>query len=204
MATIMLLSSFLRNGRFSLDISKGDGHCLLYSIVTSWNKQRPNDTTLDLADLKQSILIEALKNINMYKEFLVCHDQKNFLFGISYYLHSQTKQFNNCFGDLIPLIIATTLQTGILILNEISPGICRLDYLHPITTACSEQFLVIHRCGDHFNGVVPLDCSNNTVTNSHVSSYLRALGNTTSLLMELSLILPFRQTFRSCCTEYSL
>lgn len=164
MATIVCLATYLQDRSLVLNMSPGDGHCLLHSTVTSWNLTRHTDPPISINSLKNSILSEATSQQNMYKAFLDDQYQESFLCHLKEYLFN--KRYNTWFGDCVPLITANALRVDVTILNErdeLPSGMCRLDTLEYFNSSPSETPIIIHRRGNHFNGVVPLPCPPNCV-----------------------------------------
>ena len=144
----MKLQQFLIQNKFEITISRGDGHCLLYSMVTSFTSQL--NIKVDLNKLKSYIFIETIKNASLYANFLIDCSQKTLLNSLNKYLLQ--KCYNSSYGDIIPLIIANAFKAKLFILNEthgnsfekfeITP--CNCEPIHEV---------YLHRINDHYNGI---------------------------------------------------
>lgn len=128
--------------------SAGDGHCLLYSLVASWNAQQRNQPKIDLEMLKTHLVNEVLDHL---PEYQVIGD-----YPVGDALHSYlfSKHYNQDFADVLPLIFANALRVNISIYDE---NIRNDGYeIKTVETERSDtnKSLIVHRCGDHYNGVV--------------------------------------------------
>ena len=125
---------FLSFANLSIKISKGDGHCFLYSIKNGLNDQL--GIKLDLADIKSKILAEFTSNKVRYEQFLTSN--RNHMHDINNYIHFKT--YNTSVCDLLPQITSNSLKVNIRIIDQctnnsyndiiIKPSI-------PTTTMCS-------------------------------------------------------------------
>lgn len=135
---------------WKIKISPGDGHCLLYSVHSSWNHQIPHLPRIDMEKIKSSIFVETVKNCDYYLPFTDNMSKTSLLKGMRLYLLE--RRYNQCYGDLAPVIIANALHVSLTVLNE-NPG----DEITPIIIEPrhlpSKAMLYLHRKGEHYNGV---------------------------------------------------
>ena len=66
----MALSSFFARKGLKLLRSAGDGHCLLHSIVSSWNSQLAAHKPISIDSVKADVFIETLNNADLYDPFI--------------------------------------------------------------------------------------------------------------------------------------
>ena len=151
--SIMKLSEALDNGGLTIVPSPGDGHCLLHSVVSSYESQLPHLPLLTIEDLKARIFIETVNHLNEYTSFLVAplNEPSYMMHQLRVYLES--KIYNHDFGDLIPRVIANSLFVSVHILDEIGGEISSKE-IEP--TVFAQNTLVVHKNGDHYNGVRPV------------------------------------------------
>ena len=149
----MKLSKDLDNSGLTILPSPGDGHCLLHSVVSSYKNQLPHLPLLTIEGLKARIFIETANHLNEYTSFLVAplNEPSYMMRQLRVYLES--KIYNHDFGDLIPRVIANSLFVSVHILDEIGGEISSKE-IEP--TVFAQNTLVVHRNGDHYNGVRPI------------------------------------------------
>ena len=152
LTAVMSLPSFLQDNGLTISKSRGDGHCLLYSVVKSWNKQLPDIPPIDLEQLKTALATETLSDPDSYIGFIIPHTQENLVSQMMNYLHN--KEYNSALGDATPLIVANSFHVNVVILNEGENHQFETKRLLP--SPSSDKTLYLHRKGDHFNGIVPL------------------------------------------------
>ena len=107
----MQLTKFLNIKNLRIRRSIGDGHCLLYSILSSLTQ---TDLLTDLNTLKSEIFIETLTRAYYYGTY-ISHNENLFML-LSGYL--QRKEYNTSFGDLLPSIISNALKINLNIINQ--------------------------------------------------------------------------------------
>ena len=129
----------------------GDGHCLLYSAVTSWNAQMLNYPPFSLDELKSALLKEIKTRHYEYESFLDPPNKENLLrCAYRYFNH---KYFNDTFGDVMISILSSTLACDIHILDEKPMNVLEIRVILPAVPSIGK--LLLHRQGDHFNAIVP-------------------------------------------------
>ena len=144
----MLLDKFLASRRWKVDISPGDGHCLLHSIISSMRGQFPNAPQLMLSVLKNHIsnhtigcaleyLMFGFSEHTLLKQMCQCADDKN---------------YSSDFGNIIPLILAKLLNKNICIWHTDRHGIITEHMLD--ASPQDNATLYLQREGEHYNGIV--------------------------------------------------
>ena len=128
--------------------SPGDGHCLIHSIVASWNSQFPELCPVDNEGLMSSMFVDAVNNCDGYMMFLQPPTKQHFSRGLRTYLLK--KEYNQQFGDIAPLIVANALGVNIKILDELSSG------------RTNDNLCVLSRTGDKVSE--PLLCTARGIT----------------------------------------
>ena len=108
---------------------------------------------ITIEDLKARIFIETVNHLNEYTSFLVAplNEPSYMMHQLRVYLES--KIYNHDFGDLISRVIANSLFVSVHILDEIGGEISSKE-IEP--TVFAQNTLVVHRNGDHYNGVRPV------------------------------------------------
>ena len=139
--------NFLLKENLVLSVSPGDGHCLLYSIITCYRYQL--NFQLDLNKLISLIFIETVSKAEYYEQFLSSEDK--LLLSLNKYIID--KNYNTSFGDLLPLIIANTFTIHLKIINQ-EHSTAHIINISPTSGAASST-IILHRQGDHYNGLVP-------------------------------------------------
>ena len=106
----MALNRTLAAKGWMISRSIGDGHCLLYSLQSSWKSQLPHLPAIDLDHIKARVFIECVQNPSDYVPFLDNGSNYQLFKGLSQYLLQ--KKYNQNFGDLVPIIISNSFNIG--------------------------------------------------------------------------------------------
>ena len=131
--------------------SCGDGHCLLYSLKSSWNSQFSSfKLPIDLHKLKCCLFVESVQNYNLFSPFFSDNLPLGYFRELRKYLLQ--KVYNQGFVDLAPQILANALKTNITVLNELSPTHVQVN-LFP-SRISTDETVTVHRQFDHYNGLV--------------------------------------------------
>lgn len=139
----------IMNTNWSIVPSPGDGHCLLYSVNTAWRDQLINRRQVDLNQLKQDIFIETFKHADEYKSFMQPSTSHVLFSQMESYLLK--KQYNTCYGDLVPAIIANAENVTLAIYNELNDGNFHQINIEP--RQGHSDVLYLHRKREHYNAV---------------------------------------------------
>ena len=139
---------------FSVSKSSPDGHCFIYSVVSSLESQ---GFSIKVDDLLQSIEFECFDNTHRYLPFMG-EDSALLLFQA---MHNYTvcRQYNSDFVDLIPQICANALGLciNIIVKHENRYIFYRIT---PINDTCSLEAFVFKN-GDHYDSLIALPNSKN-------------------------------------------
>ena len=136
----------------------GDGHCLLYAVLISWYLQLQQQPPPSLHELKCVIFLESLKNRQVYMEYL--HDiSTNTDYAKSVTKYLLQRDYNNTFGDLVPVILANALSKTIRIKNVQTNNEVNDIVISPMN-GHDHPTIVIHRAADHYSGVNIIDAYN--------------------------------------------
>ena len=141
-------SHFFQSAGLVIAPSPGDGHCLLHSIITSIKSQLSEDITLE--SLKNQLYTESVTNISRYLQFTVTGSRGLFSTYMRQYIIY--KRYNNEYGDLAPVILANTIGTTIIIINENCDSSFNEVTVTP--SAPTKRKIVVHRKADHYNGCI--------------------------------------------------
>ena len=108
----------LNRSKLKLNISPGDGHCFLYSFVTSWNSQHTSHKFVDLHELKCNLFVEGVQNFNYYSCFLTDQSPAHYFMVLKKYLLSRS--YNLDLVDVIPTMAANAFGVNLNIFNQIA------------------------------------------------------------------------------------
>ena len=170
------LQNFLTTSGLAINASLGDGHCLLHSFISSAKSQLNEVFTLD--NLKCSLYTESINNITHYLQFIARNSRSLLTTYLRQYI--LYKQFNNQYGDMVPLILANATSTTIIIINETQHHSYEKITINP--RAPTDRSITIHRSGDHFNGLHKTPkCNTSHISinkaNTYSSDQLRRLSS---------------------------
>ena len=144
---------------WEIKTSTGDGHCLLYSIVTSWNSQS-GLPPIDLHELKCKFFVEAIRNYDIYSAFMITPNQNSYFTQMRKYIVD--KMYDNDIVDVAPVILSTALMAKIDILHITSSYVEKTP-VSPLFIDTGNTITVV-RSGDHYNGLI---VRNNLTIDSH-------------------------------------
>jgi hypothetical protein len=126
--------------------SPADGHCLLYSFITSYNSQMKHCDNLDYFVILNMIRIHTIRNINTYTIATNGSSQELILL-MKRYIYSKDYDSNYC--DIVPIILSRILCINICIIDKNSPnGFCM------IKCDRSTEVVYINKSGLHYDGLV--------------------------------------------------
>ena len=153
--TSMRLNRILMQSDMELHQAPGDGHCLLHSVITSWNKQLSTLPPLNMERIKSSIFLETIHNSDRYLPFCDPPTSKSLIKGMRKYLLSRS--YNQSYGDIVPVVIVNALKQKITVLNEnLSDGtVTSIDIVPYNIVNDNSTSLMIHHRGEHYNGLIP-------------------------------------------------
>lgn len=183
--------------------STGDGHCLLYSTITSYNFQFPRYPPLDYHTLLHNLEDYTTRNAHLFSNF-VGLDHQFFLKQMSNYIY--TKAYDCDAVDILPTMLASMLNIKIGIFEGTLPRQVRnLDFIEitPIQGNSSQvnDVMYIVKTRDHYDGLSFKSGSRQSISNkiqgtptpssrstkslrSNVTRPSRATRSSTSMLSE--------------------
>ena len=133
--------------------------------------------------VKTKLINEVIDHSPVHSEFITDSSIED---ALDTYVFA--KRYNQVFGDAMPFIIANTLEVNFEIYYE---SVTKYTY-ERITVlterAETERTIVIHRCGDHYNGIVS---SSHRSPDELVSSHTDTQGLATYLVDWCHHRLPF-------------
>ena len=127
--------------------SPADGHCLLHSVVSSLKHQLVPNVDIDT---NYVISYEISQHPERYLGFIKNNDRSVLFDGFR--LYAKHKQYDTVFGDHIPLILANVLNISLIIINESSDGLFKVETVQT-NNECIRLFL--HKRADHYNAIIP-------------------------------------------------
>ncbi len=98
MSGIISKASFLARTGLCIRPSKGDGHCLLYSVCNSVNSQLLCIPSLDYHAVKSCLFLHTLSRLLNYAPFMEPATHRSVLKGLNTYI--KNKRYNQSFGDI--------------------------------------------------------------------------------------------------------
>ena len=145
------LHDVLQENQLSINFSIGDGHCLLYSFVSSWNSQihGADNLTLDLVIARS--IHEFRSNFARYEPFLT-ESHELLLNQLHRYL--SYRDYNQSIGDIYPAILSNAFEVDLYILDQRDEG-CDDCSIVVVTSECKSiaNPLFLHRINNnHYNG----------------------------------------------------
>ena len=150
------LSSHLKENGWFINQSPGDGHCLLYSFISSWKSQINDDSQITLESIKHRLVEQTLDNLDSYLPFSAepCNTPYGMQMGLNdYIIH---KKYDQPYGDLAPVILAKAYNIQLCILDVIGQDENKQDIVcitRQDPNPNSEHTLVVHKKGKHYNGI---------------------------------------------------
>ena len=144
------VNDILTSNNWRIAQSPGDGHCLIYSTISSWNSQLCNHPPINTPWLLDAIRREFNNNRDRYIDFLIDLEKEEIDRQLSLYLLD--KRYNLDIVDVIPAVISNILDVTLKIINEQTNNTCDVIDVYPIQA--TNGVLAVHRFGDHYNGIV--------------------------------------------------
>ena len=142
--------NILSTNNWTIVQSPGDGHCLVYSTISSWNSQLYNHPPIYTTWLLDAIQREFINNRDRYNAFLIDLEEEDVDRQLSLYL--QYKRYNLDIVDVIQAVISNILDVTVRIINEQNNATCDIIDVHPV--CATNGVLAVHRFGDHYNGIL--------------------------------------------------
>jgi hypothetical protein len=146
----------LENLQLSVSQSLGDGHCLFYSFVASWNSQFPHRPKTTLDAVIKCCLQEYHRGIDLYANFI---DESISDRDTQLQRYIERKNYNQPICDIFPQILANGFCVNVSILNEKRDQQFEYFQAPTISENCTDT-LYLHRINDnHYNGLVGREIS---------------------------------------------
>ena len=156
-APMPIIQVVLRTKKFSIKASPADGHCLFYSLLSSWNSQLYNQPRLTLQQVKDLLCNELHQNLDIYAPSISV-DKASRNQQLELYL--RYKRYKQPICDVFPIIAANALKTELCIINETGNNSCDLITLPP-RSPNELPTLYLHRInGNHYNGLQSFSAQN--------------------------------------------
>ena len=132
--------------KFSTLETSSDGHCLVYSIIESLNKQ--HDLTYEYRHVLNEIRHEIDSNMSYYTQL----PGINSVFELHRLLcaYIDGKNYDTPLGDCLPMILSNALHFNVVIIHRSAQSTDPI-IIFPIIS--SNRFVYIYKCGDHYEGI---------------------------------------------------
>ena len=149
---------------FTVSKSSPDGHCFIYSVISSLKAQ---GMSIKVDDFLQSIEFECFDNTHRYLPFM--GEDASLLLFQAMYNYTVFRQYNSDFVDLIPQICANAMS---ICINIIVKHELRFIYYRiiPVDGICNYEVYVFKN-GDHYDWLMPSPnlCLSEAVRSHNVS-----------------------------------
>ena len=169
--SVMSINIVSNAQKWQINESIGDGHCLLYSVLNSWNMQCRKTPPLDLHEIKCKFFLKSIERSSLYIAFL--SNPECYALAVRKYLVN--KCYNQDLVDIAPTIIANSLNIQLNIINETEGSYNTISVI-PINNKPKHQ-ISIHCCNGHYNGLKYLDSSRTNNYKTYTSAELFRIGN---------------------------
>ena len=132
---------------FTIIKSSGDGHCFVYSIISSLKNQQ--DVNIELKPLLQSIINECTNYTGRYISLF--ENYPDLEYKMNNYV--KNKMYNSIFCDMLSSVVANILQTPIVILYREDGhfNYHRISYVNE--NNASNIPIFIYKIGKHYDGL---------------------------------------------------
>ena len=140
---------------FQVRKSLGDGHCILYSVISSMESQ--HNISLGVHDVTELIKLEVFTNYGQYHEYVDGDRPDELLIRMNDYI--DTKIYDSSFGDLVPVILANAMKIDLLILTEFEENYtCDCIPYTRYTAHDKRDVLIVFKKDEHYDGIVRNQC----------------------------------------------
>ena len=134
---------------YKINKSRADGHCILYSIISSLRSQHGIIVTKSF--LQEQIVEECIKNKHIY-EYIFLSDGSSVDFATLVYAYVYGKTYGTLFVDILPEIIARRLSMYVIVLYK-HTGQFKYHLCPLISPAQNDKAVFLIKEGDHYNGL---------------------------------------------------
>ncbi len=142
------LNTILNNNKWIIKKSPPDGHCLMHSIVSSFNSQLPHLKSPTLTSLKADLRNHIHQHFTEY--FIYGFNEHRIKLQLKKYIVD--KDFDSDLVDIAPLIFARLLRVRVEILDTDRNGTATSHSFDPPTP--TPDCIRLHRRGMHYNGII--------------------------------------------------
>ena len=132
---------------YEISQSRGDGHCFLYSIISSMKSQ--HCIYIDKTSLEKRINDECITNSHRYMH--VFEHISIFEYRMKDYIFN--KIYDSLFGDILPHIVANIIGLPIVIIQHNADRLTVQVFKNEIGTSSSCKGVLLSKTGEHYNGL---------------------------------------------------
>ena len=118
------LSTGLFWSTYTISESPADGHCFMHSVVTTFNANLSDNISVKLDEdvLSAKLSNETMANSHEYINYIefINYDDGTGIPSLRHHVleYVQHKNYNNLYGDIVPVIVANALMLNILIVEQ--------------------------------------------------------------------------------------
>ena len=130
--------------------SPGDGHCFIYSVLSSLNSRVDSDNIIQYKSLVNALRKEVIDNLKFYVSFTKGSSVDRLLGGKNAYIYH--KIYDTFFGDIVLHVMANVLKIPIVIIHQYvdSCGVSvvsqRENHSNDVTS-----YLLVFKTGKHYD-----------------------------------------------------
>lgn len=148
-------SDWLKTRKFKVKRIEGDGHCLVYSLQESLERQERVSTTK--SSLLNKCRVELTNHLQVYTSF---YTGKNLLKEFDH--HVKYNMYDLEVVDIMLQALSNVISAKIVVANCRKNGILEIPF--PPRNMKDNRTVYIFRRGDHFDALVPDDSYSNPQT----------------------------------------
>ena len=166
------LSTGLFWSTYTIIKSPADGHCFMHSVVTTFNANMSDNigAKLDVDVLSAKLSNETMANSHEYMNYIefINYDDGTGIPSLRHHVREyvQHKNYNNLYGDIVPVIVANALMLNILIVEQ-TGNTYKLHLVkprHDIGSSILHRTLILHKKNAHYDVIVPSSQSAYVIT----------------------------------------
>ena len=166
------LSTGLFWSTYTIIKSPADGHCFMHSVVTTFNANMSDNigAKLDVDVLSAKLSDETMANSHEYMNYIefINSDDGTGIPSLRHHVleYVQHKNYNNLYGDIVPIIVANALLLNILIVEQ-TGNTYKLHLVKPrrdIGSSILHRTLILHKKNAHYDAIVPSSQSAYVIT----------------------------------------
>ena len=160
---------------YRVDISPGDGHCLLHSIAHSYKAHWPDERALTIVDIINLIESEIINYWERYIPFIRENTIQNLMSQM--YDYTRKKIYDSDLGDLIPEIISDSLNIEIMIVERTPSGYRACVVVPGSDIVEHRHIFILHRERDHYDSITPFNTDYDMSCKNELSPAVETLNN---------------------------